>query len=157
MSDRIAEIRGRLDAAGLTGPMRVRVGYEGARHIALIDHGRGLDGEEVAARTYEADDARHEHAWPRARLLANAPSDIEFLLGEEARLRSLLRSLWDAQQAHEEADTVAMRATFNDAPDTGDCLDAMGATARALDDAWDAVAREMGEEAGTRAGEEADE
>jgi hypothetical protein len=45
--DRLSEIKARL-AASLTGPMRVRVGCEGARHVPLIDHGEGR-AEEVEA------------------------------------------------------------------------------------------------------------
>jgi hypothetical protein len=69
-------------------------------------------------------------------------------LAEVDRLHGLLRALYDAQAAHEDADVVAMRATFNDAPDTADCLEAMDATARALDDAWSAVSKELGEAPG---------
>lgn len=82
--DRIAAIAARLEAALPGGPMRVRAGYEGARHFPIIERDTGLHAEAVA-RTYEEDD--HEHAWPRAQLFANAPADIEYLLGELEQLR----------------------------------------------------------------------
>jgi hypothetical protein len=85
--NRLQEIGARLAAANLTRSMRVRVGYEGARHIPLIDHGEGLD-EEVVARTFEG-----EEPWLRAELLAHAAADLAWAVAEIERLRSALQAI----------------------------------------------------------------
>ena len=91
--DRLSEIKARLQAANLDGPLRVRTGYEGARHIALIDHGTGLEAE-VVARTFE-----REKPWPRAELLACAPADLQWAVEEIDHLRRYIRLLGDLAYA----------------------------------------------------------
>jgi len=85
--DMLSEIRARVAAANLTRPMRVRVGYEGSRHIPLIDYGERLDAE-VVARTFEQD-----KPWPRAEMLAHAPSDLRWAIKEIEYLRSRVAAL----------------------------------------------------------------
>jgi hypothetical protein len=92
-TNRLAEIQARLRAANLTRPVRVRVGYEGARHIPLIDHGRGLDAE-VVARIFEEDEP-----WARAELIANAPADLSWATAEIERLRAALQAIADTKEA----------------------------------------------------------
>jgi hypothetical protein len=67
--------------------MRVRVGYEGARHIPLIDHGEGLD-EEVVASTFEGEKPR-----PRAELLTHAAADLAWAVAEIERLGTALHAV----------------------------------------------------------------
>jgi hypothetical protein len=88
-SDRLSEVRARLSAANMTKPARVRVGYEGARHVPLIDHGEGLDAE-VVARTFE-----QTRPWPRAEFFANAPDDLRWAVEEIDYLRLYIRVLGD--------------------------------------------------------------
>lgn len=101
----------------------------------VADYAHGNRGSEPEARWI---------GWARVAL---ADRTAAVRAGEIATLRGVLRGLLEARKAHDDADTVAMRATFNDAPDAADCLDAMDATSRALDDAWQAVAKELGETA----------
>ena len=88
MSDRLDEIRARLEAA-TSGPWRVssirqRFGGE----PVLVIH--GPDDKAYAYVLYgDGSNAQHAAAYGDASLIAHAPTDIRYLLDENDRLRAL--------------------------------------------------------------------
>lgn len=80
-----------VEAAALTEGLRVRVGFESANHVPLIDHGSGLDAVMVA-QTSEMGTGK---PWRRAELLVAAASALPALLKLARAAETLRRALPD--------------------------------------------------------------